>query len=577
MRSAEPLRGEIELAHEFVEVLLVAFDQVGQDVTGVLLVDVVEGSLVEALNHEAVAEVQGLQHGHALIRKLMILRPITAFYPTAVIRIALDLDVIVHGVMPILLRPGLHGGDHVRGTGLGSRHAVLLGPVRVVFHAHIPLQDFFVRHLPEPGRRLVGDDRRPIRMGGITGMEELVVGKDDLAVLRDAKVHLQGVHAQLHGIEHGRKGLLRIQAHTAAVRLHIHHILRCFRHGSGLHGRFLRSIDKRRLHRIVVGNIIDTCIRLADGLELLAALEAGIEDIVDGRTAGHLAPVMPGNVVVRHRSRLAGILHELPELGQARIVRVHVHVAGEDHRISLRIHLPDLVHQEQETVLPGFLANMVQVRIDEIEVAAGLQVLQERPGGGPAAGGIPAKGGLIRRFGEPVGAPFLQLDALGVIENGHVLAVVDAVLTADAHILVPRAVLLEVRQLEIQRFLHAEHGGMLVHDHRTGGVLTVVPHVIAVFGGPVPDVEGHHGKGLHFLGLAGEGQERQQGCQKNLLHRIYRFTFPLFSTWTEADWLSPQRMVMSKGTFVLTVTTGLSEADFRAAAFRSTTPSGPKG
>ena len=520
MRGAEPLRGEIEFAHELVEILLIALDQVGQDMAGILLVDVVEGTLVEALDHEAVAEVQGLQHGHALIRKLMIFRPITAFHIIIIVRIALDLDVVVHGIMPILLRPGLHGGDHIRGAGLGRRHAMLLRPGGVVFHAHVPLQNLFVRQLPEEGLGLVGEDRRSVRMGSITGMEILVMGKDDLAVLCNAKVHFQRIHAQFHGIEHGRERLLRIQAHAAAVRFHIHHILRRFRHGSRLHGRFLRSIDERRHHRIVVGNIIDTRIGLADGLELLAALEAGIEDIVDGRTAGDLAPVMPGKVVVRHGGRLTGILHEFAEFVQARVIRVHVHVAGKDHRVSFRVHRTDLVHQEQEAVLPGFLAHVVQVRIDKVEMTAGLQVLQERPGGGPAAGGVPAVRGLIRRLGKPVGSPLLQFDALRVIKHGHVLAVVDAVLTADAHILVPRAMLLEVRQLEIQRFLHAEHGGMLVHDHRTGCVLAVVPHMVAVIGGTVPDVEGHHGKGLHFLGLAGEGQERQQGCQKQLFHMI---------------------------------------------------------
>ena len=105
------------------------------------------------------------------------------------------------------------------------------------------------------------------------------------------------------------------------------------------------------------------------------------------------------------------------------------------------------------------------------------------------------------------------------------LAFVDAVLAAHAHVLVTRAVLLEIRQLEVQGLLYAEHRGTLVQDHGAGGVLAVLPHMVTVLGRPVADVEGHHGKGVHFPGLAGRGQQRQQGRQEEEEKFTHRYTF----------------------------------------------------
>ena len=264
----------------------------------------------------------------------------------------------------------------------------------------------------------------------------------------------------------------------------------------------------------MVGNIRHALIRLTDDLELVAPLETGIEDIVDGRVAGHLAPVVPGLVVVRHLAGLAGILHQGAELVQAGIVRIHVHVARKDHRETVRIHRADAFHQQKQTLPAGFLAHVVQVRVHEKERALGHLVIQERPGGGPAARGIPALGRLERRLGQPIGPPFLQVDASGVIEHRHMLAVADAVLTAHADVLVSGAMLFEPGKLEVQGLLNAEHGGMLVVDHRAGRVAAVRPDIVTVLGRPVADVEGHHGKRLSILAsLAGESQERQQGRQ----------------------------------------------------------------
>ena len=105
------------------------------------------------------------------------------------------------------------------------------------------------------------------------------------------------------------------------------------------------------------------------------------------------------------------------------------------------------------------------------------------------------------------------------------LAFVDAVLAAHAHVLVTRAVLFEISQLEIQGLLHAENRRALVQDHGAGSVFAVLPHVVAVLGRPVADVERHHGKGVHFLGLAGKGQQRQQGRQEEEAKFTHRYTF----------------------------------------------------
>ena len=87
-----------------------------------------------------------------------------------------------------------------------------------------------------------------------------------------------------------------------------------------------------------------------------------------------------------------------------------------------------------------------------------------------------------------------------------------AVLAAYAHILVARAVLLQIRQLEIQGFLHAEAGRTLVQYHSGRRFPAIGPDIVSVIGRAVTDVIGHHFEGFRFLRVASQTQG-QQGCQ----------------------------------------------------------------
>ena len=89
----------------------------------------------------------------------------------------------------------------------------------------------------------------------------------------------------------------------------------------------------------------------------------------------------------------------------------------------------------------------------------------------------------------------------------------NAVFTAHAHEVIAVAVLLQIRQLEVQGFLYAKHQGMLVQDHGGGCLAAVGPNVVSVIGRSVADIIGHYfDRGRLFL-VAG-CEQGQKGCQK---------------------------------------------------------------
>ena len=100
---------------------------------------------------------------------------------------------------------------------------------------------------------------------------------------------------------------------------------------------------------------------------------------------------------------------------------------------------------------------------------------------------------------------------------------------------------------------------------------------------PAQPVEGNDDQTGIIVPLAAGHQrrQRQDTQQNNSLHSMvgfgYNLIFPDFSTWTVLLSPFPQVTTRVKGTLVVTVTTGFSEADLRAATLRPTTPSGPKG
>ena len=160
---------------------------------------------------------------------------------------------------------------------------------------------------------------------------------------------------------------------------------------------------------------------------------------------------------------------------------------------------------------------------DEVFLAAGL-VFKQTPGGGAEVGGVPALGGRVRGLGEPEGAPFGQGKLLLVVEDGHILPCLLAVIPADAD---PFVIVQEIGQrgdLVGRGFLQAEDVGTLVLDHLQYGVRAEFPGIGTVLGVGGSYIEGHDGGaveavfGVLFRGRGKQGREEEQKrCQ--LSHR----------------------------------------------------------
>ena len=125
----------------------------------------------------------------------------------------------------------------------------------------------------EVSLRVATHDRGAVRASSVAMVEILVVREDNFLVLSNTKIHLQGIYAKLHRIEHGRKGLFGIQAHAPTVRLNVNDILRCLSHRFHLLRLSGCAIAQRRLDRIMVGDKRNSGIFLTDGLELVATFE----------------------------------------------------------------------------------------------------------------------------------------------------------------------------------------------------------------------------------------------------------------------------------------------------------------
>ena len=193
---------------------------------------------------------------------------------------------------------------------------------------------------------------------------------------------------------------------------------------------------------------------------------------------------------VRLECHFAGVLHDLLEIVEFRSGGVHVEVAGEHHRVALRIHPADVVDNQGEAVLPCLPAHMVQMGVDIEEFPSGLLVLHQRPCGRTLAGGIPAQGWLVRGLGKPECPPLEHRDGLLVPEDGHDLAVFLSVIAGNADPLVIHKNLVHVLELVRKGFLEPEDVRLLVVDHHCRCRIPVLPGIGPVIGAAHSDVVG---------------------------------------------------------------------------------------
>ena len=230
-----------------------------------------------------------------------------------------------------------------------------------------------------------------------------------------------------------------------------------------------------------------------------------------------LAPAVERVTVVCGDGSLPGAVHQGVKFAENHLlVRLGVEIARENHGISLRIHLLDTVHDEFQSLFLGYRAHVVEVGVDEVELAAGLLVFHQGPGGCPHAGGIPAHGRLFRSLRKPVCSPLEKGHLLSVVEDGHVLSLALAVLASYSHAFVSVAVLVHVLDLEIVCFLYSENVRFLVGYHHCGSGISVFPGVGSVLGDAHPDVVGHHGNLGRLVVLRGNNEAGRKGqCQND--------------------------------------------------------------
>ena len=111
------------------------------------------------------------------------------------------------------------------------------------------------------------------------------------------------------------------------------------------------------------------------------------------------------------------------------------------------------------------------------------------------------------------------------------LALLDAVFTADADACVLRALLVDIGDLEIIGFLDAEDQRILVGEHRGCGFFAEIPGIVTVFGDAEADVVGDDFEGFRLLG-AGTGDRQQGGDGSNgkddFFHMLWADWFPTF-------------------------------------------------
>ena len=95
--GTEPFGHEVQPTHDLLIGAAAASNQIRQVVAGIALVDVIEGTGVEGLYDESVAEIQRVECCYADVYELVVFRPVAAFDASVMVGVALDFNVVVHG------------------------------------------------------------------------------------------------------------------------------------------------------------------------------------------------------------------------------------------------------------------------------------------------------------------------------------------------------------------------------------------------------------------------------------------------------------------------------------------------
>ena len=120
---------------------------------------------------------------------------------------------------------------------------------------------------------------------------------------------------------------------------------------------------------------------------------------------------------------------------------------------------------------------MVHVEIEVIEAEARLFLAELAPRADAHAGSVPAEHRLVRSLVKPEVALLEQLQAVLLIENSSILAVLLTVVASHAHVAVAVETLQKVVELTNEHLLRTEDVGILKVDLVTDNLAALCPHI----------------------------------------------------------------------------------------------------
>ncbi len=256
----------------------------------------------------------------------------------------LDLDVVADRAELVGAVVALGEVEHIVEEWLDGRHRLLAGEARVTTAAAVELLDLGVGHVAEAvGLLLVLGDRRAVGPRADLGVEPRLVREEDLPVGRDDRVHLQRRHAQVEGVAHRRKAVLREQTPPAAVPLDIEARRRAEEVG---HGRREPAADGAVARHVVVDPVDEGEITRRDHADLrevdagLLGLDRRPVHVAVRRRVGadlreHDGQARPAEIVaevvdVAREVRGPGVRAERKPVERLQVVRVALALEEED-------------------------------------------------------------------------------------------------------------------------------------------------------------------------------------------------------------------------------------------------------
>ena len=150
--------------------------------------------------------------------------------------------------------------------------------------------------------------------------------------------------------------------------------------------------------------------------------------------------------------------------------------------------------QQQAGTLPAcFLAHMVEMGVEMIELPAALFVAEFGPGDYAGDGCIPALAARhLRGETEPEGAALQQFQPAEFVKNAAVFTRLLSIVAAHAGKAITGQRLPQVLHLAMQGFLHTHNIRFMEKDLRSHFLLACLPVVGTVARIIVTDIEAHH-------------------------------------------------------------------------------------